>query len=956
MNAQQLRQAYLNFFQSKGHSIYPSGSLIPYDVTGRLDESLLFNGAGMVQFKPFFRGLVEPPNRRLTTAQKCVRTGDIDEVGNQTHLTFFEMLGNFSFGDYFKEEAIALSWEFLTSPQWLGLDPLMLSFTVFEEDDEAFAIWSRYVREAGLRPEERIFRLGEQTNYWPAGSYTSGPPGPCGPNTEMFYWTGPGRPPETGYTRDDWLCDDERGHWMEIWNDVFIQYEWQGVPRNPERPQDGWIKTGMPNLPFASVDTGMGLERTAAILSGFKSVYDTDVFTPILRRLEEISEGLARRAIRYGAEAGADRAMRIIADHARMACFCIADGILPGNSGRGYVLRRLIRRAVLKGQRTLGFDQPFFDELYPGVVAALGNHYSELVERRDVIVETLRNEEALFRRTLQTGFRTLMEQLRSLSLARGTDPDRAEAAESPAEIKPLLEGVTELPGPVAFRLYDTYGFPLEVTEELCAEAGLAVDRDGYEKALAEAQERSRLGSEMETVYGGHREALLLAVSSEARPESRFLGYEDTSVEARLVQISPRFDAVGRTTGDFQICLDATPFYPEAGGQVADRGVIESDAFRFEVRHSWREGGLIWHDVRLLESEEGLLQGLTLDEIRSLLDRGFFFRTVTATVDAGRRRDVARNHTATHLLHAALRERLGRHVTQAGSLVAPDHLRFDFTHGKALTPDELEEIERRVNEEIWRATPVETLVDVPLTQAKAMGAMALFGEKYGERVRVVRIGKFSVELCGGTHTRFSSEVGLFKILSEGSAASGVRRIEAVTGSGSYTWAERLYETARQASSVLRSHPAELAAAVERLAEQVRELQRKLEKARQQAPIAAQARVVSVGNLELAVEALGEREPEEVKAAVDRLAEGHPARVALAGAAYDGKAFFACKVGSEALRAGAHAGNLVREVARVAEGGGGGKPEFATAGGKRADKLEEALAAAEKALAAMIGSAG
>ena len=434
MTVRELREKYLKFFESKGHAQFPSGSLIPYDVTGRLDESLLFNGAGMVQFKPYFRGVATPSSPRLTTAQKCVRTGDIDEVGDTSHLTFFEMLGNFSFGDYFKEQAIAYSWEFLTSPEWLGLDVAKLSFTVFEEDDLAFECWSEHLSNAGIDPATRVFRLGEETNYWPAGAFSKGPPGPCGPNSEMFYWVS-GEPPSGPYSREDWLRDDEARNWLEIWNDVFIQFEWQGELRNPDRPSDGWSKTGMPPLPFQSIDTGMGLERTAAVLMGLSSVYDTDVFQPILRKIEEVGRGSTPQppssvsettppqfksspreteeggsqtlstsprgtdegVYRYGSDEAKDTAARIIADHIRTAVFCIADGVLPGNSGRGYVLRRLIRRAVLKGQRVLGIEQPFFHLVFEGVLESMGDFYGELGERRDIIVESLKNEEALFR-------------------------------------------------------------------------------------------------------------------------------------------------------------------------------------------------------------------------------------------------------------------------------------------------------------------------------------------------------------------------------------------------------------------------------------------------------------------------------------------------------------------------------------------------------------------------------
>jgi alanyl-tRNA synthetase len=945
MTVRELRQKYLEFFQSKGHSLYPSGSLIPYDVTGKLDESLLFNGAGMVQFKPFFRGSAQPPNRRLTNVQKCVRTGDIESVGDLTHLTFFEMLGNFSFGDYFKKEAIAFSWEFITSPEWLGLDPNRCSFTVFEEDDEAYAHWADHLESVGIEPATRIFRLGEETNYWPAGAYTNGPPGPCGPNTEMFYWT-PEEPPPVGpYSREDWLRDEAEGKWLEFWNDVFIQYDWQGVLRDPERPALGYEKTGMPPLPFQSVDTGMGLERSAAVLGGKASVYDTDSFTPILAVIENLGDRL-----RYGDDHAKDTAMRIIADHIRTACFCIADGILPGNAGRGYVLRRLIRRAVLKGQRILGFDRPFFHEVYAGVVEAMGDHYLELTERRDVILETLRNEEAMFRRTVASGAGILDEAI---------DEVLARAAEKGQEGYRILDGYS------AFRLYDTYGFPLELTIEICHERGVTVDVSGYEQALAEAQERSRGASGMDTVYG-EEEKIVLSVSSNARPVSEFVGYDQTSARTEIGQISPVFGPDGLTTGEFQFCLNATPFYAQSGGQVGDTGTVRGEAFEFEIVNTWKEMGLIWHDARLNRLDEkvrrelfgpqgdferdpkldsGLLRGLREEEILPVLDSGLFFMPVVAEVDAQRRRDITRNHTATHLLHAALRKVLGKHVTQAGSLVAPEHLRFDFTHGKAMTPDEIGEVERLVNEHALSNEVVEIYDGVPLDEARRRGAMALFGEKYGDVVRMVQVADFSLELCGGCHVRSTGEIGLFKIVHEGSAAGGIRRIEALTGRGAYQWLLDQERRLRTAAALLKAPPSDLVPAIERVVEQSRDLSRRLERMRTQTAGAGPVERHAIGGIEFAVAKLTEGDPKEASLVADRLAEGSPNRVVLVGLAAEGKVTFVAKVGSAARAGGAHAGNLVREVAKIAGGGGGGRPDFATAGGKDADKLGEALAAAK-----------
>ncbi|HRJ27457.1 MAG TPA: alanine--tRNA ligase [Fimbriimonadaceae bacterium] len=932
MTARELRQKYLDFFESKGHSKHPSGSLVPIDVTGRLDESLLFNGAGMVQFKPYFRGSATPPNRRLTTSQKCVRTGDIEEVGDLSHLTFFEMLGNFSFGDYFKAEAIAFSWEFLTSQEWLGLDPRRLALTVFEEDDEAFSFWANYLRAAGIDPNHRIFRLGEETNYWPAGSFSSGPPGPCGPNSEMFYWVSNEEPPPSGaYSKEDYLRDEAEGKWLEIWNDVFIQFEWQGELKNPERPADGFQKTGMPPLPFQSIDTGMGLERTAAVLGGFRSVYDTDVFAPILWKIQDLAHTQANLSgYAYGKDERLDVAVRIIADHIRTACFCIADGILPSNAGRGYVLRRLIRRAVLKGQRTLGFQQPFFHEVFEGVQEAMGGHYTELIERRDVIIETLRYEEALFRRTVSQGAELLTEALGTLE-------------------------ARVLPGATAFKLYDTFGFPLEVTREICAEQGILVDEEGYQAAMQEAQERSRASSEMDSVYGGVGDRLMLIVSPNATDQNLFVGYDYWNSESNIVQVSPVFDKNDRSTGVFQIVLDATPFYAESGGQVGDTGVLQSDEFEMQVRRTWKEMGLSFCDVELTQSPWGSLQGKTPEEMEALLKSEVFFRPVRARIDGPRRARIQRHHTATHLLHAALRHVVGKHVTQAGSLVAPDHLRFDFTHGKALTPEELQTVEDLVNEQALRGLAVETYANVPIEEAKAAGAMALFGEKYGDFVRMVRIGDFSLELCGGCHTRHSSDVGLVKIIHEGSVASGVRRIEAVAGENSLEWAQGQMAKLRQAANLLKSNPDDLVAALERTLEQLKDERKKVQKLQSQIASgnAAAQEPIAVGPLELLVIEMAGEDAKEATLVAERSVEAHPKRVAVVGIRLPDKASIVVKCGAEAVAAQAHAGNLVRELARIAGGGGGGQPGFATAGTKDPQLLGAALGESARLLKEQIG---
>ena len=927
MTVRELRSKYIRFFESKDHLLYPSGSLIPFDVTGRLDESLLFNGAGMIQFKPYFRGVAQPETKRLTTCQKCVRTGDIDIVGDATHLTFFEMLGNFSFGDYFKSEAIAYSWEFLTSSEWLGLDPKKLSFTIFEDDDDAFTEWSKWLTTAAISPEERVIRLGEDTNYWPASSFSNGPPGPCGPNSEMFYWVAESPPPGPGYTREDWIADDAAGNWVEIWNDVFIRYEWQGTLRNPARPADGYVKEGMPDLPFRSIDTGMGLDRTAMVLGSFETVYDTDSFAPIFRVIDELTPSRSETGFGEVEPAAVLHARRVIADHIRTSVFCIADGILPSNNGRGYVLRRLIRRAVLKGVRTLGFTEAFFHRVYDGVVESMGDFYVELIDRREVIVETLKNEEALFRRTLENGLKMLEEQL------------HARRGES------LI-----FAGDSAFQLYDTFGFPLEVTQEICNEHGVTVDVAGFEAAMLEAQERSRGAQDRESVYGGVG-GLDDLVSPDAPESTHFTGYNRTDGPARIVRVRHSGSKVF-------VALDQTPFYAESGGQTGDQGTIEGIDFTLRVLNTTKSQGIFWHEVAFTEPsiddlphrEESIDLSAKADEKEpqplSQTERGanLLGISVQATVSNGRRHRIIRNHTATHLLQAALRTVLGIHVTQAGSYVGPENLRFDFTHGKALSPEEIGQIERMVNEQVLQNTSVEIHVDLPISEAKARGAMALFGEKYGNLVRMVEIGSFSKELCGGIHVRSTGEVGLFKIVSESSAASGVRRIEALTGEAAYDWVVDQTKRITEAAHLLKAHPRDLLPAVERALDTIKDERKKRERAEMAMAKGAgnsNAQTQTIGETVLHTQLFEDLDPKMVAAWVDDVIAHDDHAVALAALVADGKVTFTCKVGKAAK---ANAGNLVREVAKVAGGGGGGRPDFATAGGKDPSKATEAMAVA------------
>ncbi|MCS7066805.1 MAG: alanine--tRNA ligase, partial [Fimbriimonadales bacterium] len=639
-NARALRQVFLEFFQEKGHSLLPSDSLIPKD------PSLLFTSAGMVQFKPYFLGTAQPPAPRVTTVQKCLRTTDIDSVGDLSHLTFFEMLGNFSFGDYFKREAILWAWEFLT--ERLKVDPDRMQFTVFQDDDEAFDIWNR---EVGIAAS-RIWRLGEKTNFWPANAISEGPNGPCGPCSEIFYDTGQ----DTGCTNPDCGPACDCGRWLEIWNLVFMQYE-----RTEENGKPKLIP-----LPKKNIDTGMGLERTAAVLMGLESPYETDVFQPIVHRIEQIA------GVRYKTNAASDSTIRLIADHIRAATFSIADGVIPQNEGRGYVLRRLIRRTITRGLRTLRLEKPFLAELVPAVVEALGDQYPEIVQRQAYIESTLRFEEERFRQTLQTGLARLEEMLHT-HLATGV-----------------------LPGERAFTLYDTYGFPLELTREIAAERGVQVDIEGFQQALEEQRRRAREASGISEKLFVQTGAALAELAQRAQP-TRFVGYETLEAEATVVGLVKEGNLIPAAhAGEMvEIVLDTTPFYAEAGGQVGDTGVLEWDEGKAEVLDTQKAGEFYFHHARLLQGE------LTIGQ------------KVHARVPAQRRLDIRRNHTATHLLHAALRTVLGPHVVQAGSLVAPDRLRFDFTHPRALTPDELERIESLVNEKILDELEVRVYTDTPI---------------------------------------------------------------------------------------------------------------------------------------------------------------------------------------------------------------------------------------------------
>ena len=740
MLGSELRRLYLEFFEGKAAKRLPSDSLVPNDPT------LLFTSAGMVQFKPYFLGLLTPPALRAVTAQKCLRTTDIEDVGDTSHCTFFEMMGNFSFGDYFKADAIAYAWEFLFDVLHLELKNVRV--TVFDDDDEAYTLW----RDAGM-PAEKIFKFGEDDNYWPAGVISKGPNGPCGPCSEIFYDTQAYLPPTP-----DGVWDDRR--WLEIWNLVFMQFD----------RSDGGSLTP---LPRRNIDTGMGLERTAAVLAGVRGPFETDLFAPILRRLEALS-GLTYTSQDSDPK---DIAFRRVADHVRATAFCLADGVLPSNVGRGYVLRRLMRRAILAGRRTLGIETPLLEQILPTVIEQRQSDYPELAAKRDTILRYAVIEEKQFRRTLESGT---------------------------ARLQALLDGGA-VTGDDAFVLFTTYGFPVEMTAELASEAGLTVDMARYD----ELWQQHLLVSEGGKTREVFTDSIVPALREQNIPKTLFLGYSEARTHGQITAIVKNgVLADSATEGEtVQIVLDQTTFYAEAGGQVGDTGQLHGDGGAAEVSDTQKDSGYWFHTA-----------AVTAGELR-------IGDAVETQIDAGRRASVQRNHTTTHLLHKALQMVLGPHVQQRGSLVAPDRLRFDFSHDKSLTGDETRQVEGLVNEKILDDLAVRTF-EKPIAEAKDMGATMLFGEKYGDIVRVVEAGDYSLEFCGGTHLAHTSQAGLFKIISEGSSQAGVRRIEAVTGKRALMRTLDQERLLTDMAALLKTTPTNAPASLEKLQAELKAKEREL----------------------------------------------------------------------------------------------------------------------------------
>ncbi|KWX79215.1 alanine--tRNA ligase [Paenibacillus riograndensis] len=876
MKASEIRSKWLQFFESKGHRIEPSASLVPHN-----DPSLLWINAGMAPLKAYFDGREIPENPRLTNSQKCIRTNDIENVGKtRRHHTFFEMLGNFSIGDYFKEEAITWAWEFLTGKEWIGFEPDRISVTVYAEDEEAFKLWNEKV---GL-PAERIIKLGDD-NFWDIGE------GPCGPCSEIFYDRG------EAYGSDlsdpEMYPGGENERWLEVWNLVFSQFN---------HNKDGSYTP----LPNKNIDTGAGLERFASILQDVDSNFDTDLFQPIIQKTAKLA------GVTYKDNLEQDIALKVIADHIRTVTFAVGDGVLPSNEGRGYIIRRLLRRAVRYG-KTLGLDRPFLFDLTETVGEVMGIYYPSVVENREYIAKIIRTEEERFHETLSDGLAILGE----------------------ISAKAKADGRSAIAGADAFKLYDTYGFPFDLTEDFASEQGLTVDREGFDAAMQEQRDRARAarqdGGSMK-VQGGPLAELTV--------KSEFVGYNDTVAESKILAIvvdGQLAETAGEGT-DCQVILESTPFYAESGGQVSDTGLLTGGSVTAKVTGLFKAPH--GQHVHLVTVEAGELR--VGDSVR-------------AEVNREQREDIVKNHTATHLLHKALKEVLGGHVNQAGSLVEGARLRFDFSHFGAITPEELSDIEHRVNAQIWRGLDV-IIENKPIDEAKAMGAMALFGEKYGNIVRVVQVGDYSLELCGGIHVLNTSQIGIFKLVSESGIGSGVRRIEAVTGRYAYQFTESQLDLLKQSAGLLKSSLNDVPKRIEALHAQVRELSRENESLQSKlsatfaAELTSSVKTVGSGTQLLAV-AVQAGNMDALRSTADELKSKLPDAVLVLGAAMDDKVNFVVSVPQNLVQKGFHAGKLVKEIAAVCGGGGGGRPDMAQAGGKDASKLGEALVKAEELVAAL-----
>ena len=870
----ELREMFLSYFESKGHLRLPSFSLVPQN-----DKSILLINAGMTPMKPWFKGEEEPPRHRVCTCQKCIRTGDIDNVGHTArHGTYFEMLGNFSFGDYFKHEAIAWSWEFLTKV--VGLEEDRLYPSVYEGDDEAFDIWNK---EIGI-PKEKIFRFGKADNFWEHGS------GPCGPCSEVYYDRGE----EYGCGKPDCTvgCDCDR--YIEIWNNVFTQFDNDGHNNYTELKQK-------------NIDTGMGLERLAVVCQNVNSLFDVDTLMNITNKVSELTGAF------YGQSQKRDVSLRVITDHIRAATFMICDGILPSNEGRGYVLRRLLRRAARHG-KLLGVNEPFLYQIVDTVVHENECQYGDLREKQTYITKVIRTEEESFARTIDGGMRIFGEML----------------AEHQAK------GETVFSGADAFKLYDTFGFPVDLTAEMAADEGLTVDEDAFRQLMQEQKERAREARKALGDLGWAGVEFGKEV-----PSTEFVGYDHDTCEATVVALVCEDELCGQIEAgsDGIVVLDKTPFYAEMGGQVADHGVITAKGFTFTVTDVQKnKGGKFMHYGHVAE---GVVQ---------------VGDTVEASIDTQRRKAICRAHSTTHLLDAALKKVLGDHVHQAGSLVEPDRLRFDFTHFEAITPEQLSQVEWMVNDAILEGYPVVTEV-LPIEEAKKKGAVAMFGEKYGETVRVVEMGDFSMEFCGGTHLDNTAKAGPFRIKSESSVASGVRRMEATTGRLSLESMEKSHGVLSKAAQFFKAAPSELLERLEQQAGEMKQLRQALEKFKSEASLGEAkqflAAAKTVKGLHVLTATREGLDANALRKMGDFLRDKDPSVVGVLASISGEKITFLAVCGKEAVEKGVKAGDLVKLVSGICGGKGGGKPDSAMGGGSDLLKVDDALAAVDDFVSEKLG---
>ena len=870
----ELREMFLSFFESKGHLRLPSFSLVPQN-----DKSILLIKAGMTPMKPWFKGEEEPPRRRVCTCQKCIRTGDIENVGKTArHGTYFEMLGNFSFGDYFKHEAIAWSWEFLT--EVVGLEPDRLYPSIYLDDDEAFDIWNK---EVGI-PAERIFRFGKEDNFWEHGS------GPCGPCSEIYYDRGPefgcGKP---GCTVG---CDCDR--YIEIWNNVFSQFDNDGQGHYTELKQK-------------NIDTGMGLERLACVCQNVESLFDVDTVMNITHKVSQLT------GAHYGETEKRDVSLRVITDHIRSATFMICDGILPSNEGRGYVLRRLLRRAARHG-KLLGVNDPFLYQVVDTVIHENEGQYPDLREKQTYITKVIRTEEENFGRTIDGGMKIFSDLL--------------------AEHKQKLEKIFS--GADAFRLYDTFGFPIDLTMEMAADEGLSVDENAFQKLMQEQKERAREARKALGDLGWAGVEFGKDV-----PATEFVGYDHSECDAKIVAIVADEELREEVAAGAEavVVLDQSPFYAEMGGQVADHGTITADGVVFTVADVQKnKGGKFMHYGRLAQG---------------VLHVG---DTVHAAIDMERRKAIQRAHSTTHLLDAALKKVLGDHVHQAGSLVEPDRLRFDFTHFEAISPEELRQVEELVNDAILEGYPVATEV-LPIEEAKKKGAVAMFGEKYGETVRVVEMSDFSVEFCGGTHVDNTAKAGPFRIKSESSVASGVRRIEATCGKLSLKAMESSQGVLSRAAQFLKTAPSGLLERMEQQANEMKQLRQALEKFKAEASLGEArqflASAKTVKDLHVLATTRNGVDTAELRTMGDFLRDKDPKAVAVIASINGEKITFLAVCGKEAVARGIKAGDLVRHVSAICGGKGGGKPDSAMGGGSDPLKVDDALASVDDFVSEKLG---